>query len=279
MSEITQKIGHGTFITHGKNSDRAYLTKLNKADADFAADVVCQIADEYGYSKVFCKIPQSCSPVFFARGFVLEAYVPKFFNGKEDAMFVSKFTCPHRSINNDGNKLDDFKGIILDIAGAASKKRKVAPLLNVTQLRETQAGAIADIYAQVFETYPFPVSDRAYILDTMRGNVQYFGLYADGELVSVASSEIDSQGQNAEMTDFASLPPARGKGHAGAILSAMEASMKMQGIVSLYTIARLNSAAMNRTFISAGYAYSGTLINNTNIAGSIESMNVLYKHI
>jgi beta-lysine N6-acetyltransferase len=36
---------------------------------------------------------------------------------------------------------------------------------------------------------------------------------------------------------------------------------------------------MNKTFLKFDYCYSGTLINNTNIAGSIESMNVYYKHL
>jgi len=55
--------------------------------------------------------------------------------------------------------------------------------------------------------------------------------------------------------------------------------MKSLGIKVVYTIARLNSIPMNKTFLRLNYQYSGTLINNTNIAGKIESMNILYKHI
>ncbi len=55
--------------------------------------------------------------------------------------------------------------------------------------------------------------------------------------------------------------------------------MKAQDIKTLYTIARLNSPAMNKTFLRLNYTYSGTLIKNTNIAGKIESMNVYYKAI
>ena len=36
---------------------------------------------------------------------------------------------------------------------------------------------------------------------------------------------------------------------------------------------------MNKTFLNAGYNYSGTLTKNTQIAGKIESMNVWYKHL
>jgi hypothetical protein len=44
-----------------------------------------------------------------------------------------------------------------------------------------------------------------------------------------------------------------------------------------YTIARSYSAGMNITFAKQDYKYTGTLINNTNIFGKIESMNVWYK--
>lgn len=42
---------------------------------------------------------------------------------------------------------------------------------------------------------------------------------------------------------------------------------------------RLRANPMNKTFLERGYAYSGTLFNNTNIAGNIERMNVLCKHV
>lgn len=36
---------------------------------------------------------------------------------------------------------------------------------------------------------------------------------------------------------------------------------------------------MNVTFARQGYTLSGRLKNNTDIAGTIESMNVWYKHL
>ncbi|HOM70936.1 MAG TPA: putative beta-lysine N-acetyltransferase, partial [Armatimonadota bacterium] len=46
-----------------------------------------------------------------------------------------------------------------------------------------------------------------------------------------------------------------------------------------YTIARSLSYGMNITFAKQGYQYAGTLTNNTNICGHMESMNVWYKHL
>jgi hypothetical protein len=44
-----------------------------------------------------------------------------------------------------------------------------------------------------------------------------------------------------------------------------------------YTIARSLSYPVNSLFSRAGYSFGGTLVKNTNICGSFESMNVWYK--
>jgi len=79
------------------------------------------------------------------------------------------------------------------------------------------------------------------------------------------------------MTDFATLTACRGHGLALYLLQQMEEEMKLRGMHIFYTIARAYSHGMNITFARNGYTYAGTLTNNTNISGSLESMNVWYK--
>ena len=55
--------------------------------------------------------------------------------------------------------------------------------------------------------------------------------------------------------------------------------MSQEGMKLSYTIARATSYPINRVFSGAGYKYGGRLTNNTNICGSIESMNVWYKYL
>ena len=81
------------------------------------------------------------------------------------------------------------------------------------------------------------------------------------------------------MTDFATLPEYRGRHLATALLRRMEQQVKQRGIQTAYTIARAVSYGMNITFAKTGYAFAGTLANNTNICGNLESMNVWYKHL
>jgi hypothetical protein len=55
--------------------------------------------------------------------------------------------------------------------------------------------------------------------------------------------------------------------------------MKEEGILLSYTIARAIFRPINAVFAGAGYQYAGTLLNNTNICGSLESMNVWYRKL
>ncbi len=151
--------------------------------------------------------------------------------------------------------------------------------VTVRKLEKEDYEQITDIYREVFVTYPFPIHNPGYVLKTFQDGTQYFGAESNGKLVALASAEVDEEGKNAEMTDFATLPDQRGKNLSVLLLNALEKSMKEQGITTLYTMARLNSIGMTKTFLKMDYCYSGTLIKNTHIAGQIESLNILYKHI
>jgi putative beta-lysine N-acetyltransferase len=138
---------------------------------------------------------------------------------------------------------------------------------------------MALLYQKVFQSYPFPIHRPEYLRQTMGQNVSYFGIWEQDKLIALASSEMDPESLNAEMTDFAVLPEYRGNQFALFLLMEMELEMKLRGIKTAYTIARLKSMGMNRTFYKAGYQYRGTLINNCHISGSLESMNVWSKKL
>lgn len=276
MIDIIETFGFGTSIQHGKLNDRIYLMKLNKKDFGQIIDYLLGLAKAQDYSKIFCKVPAWAVPVFVSNGFVIEAQVPNFYKGEVNVFFLSKFTNQDRQLHCEHDQLTVMSQLLL--SSSPQHKEVSAPSDFVFKaLRAADANEISKLYRNVFESYPFPIFEPAYIRDTMAHNVQYFGYHHKGRLVAISSAEIDRHGQNAEMTDFATHPHFRGNKLALMLLGTMEQAMKSQGIATLYTIARLNSPAMNKTFLNLNYKYAGTLINNTNISGKIESMNVLYK--
>ena len=179
---------------------------------------------------------------------------------------------------------EEEKKIKKNIKRAEKKKNnftefKKNPSFHIRTLNETNIEKLSMLYDLVFKTYPFPIFSKDYIKKTMRENIVYFGAFFNNQLVATASAEMDVTSANAEMTDFATNPKFAGNNLSLLLLHKMEIEMKKRKLKTLYTIARSFSPGMNITFAKLGYKYSGTLINNTNISGIIESMNVWYKNL
>jgi len=277
MEDKIETIGNGTKIQHGHLNDRIYLIKLGKEDCPGILETISSIAGENNYSKIFCKSPGWAAPYFFADGYLTEAIIPRFYQNSEPAFFLAKYLNLDRLLELETDQLQDLgqllKGTFQEETLPGNSGFK-SMLLGPSDVKE-----ITSIYKRVFLSYPFPIHDSRYILETMKENVRYYGIRKDRQLVALASAEVNMEDKNAEMTDFATLSGFRGKKLGQRLLARMESDMKNLGIATLYTIARLESIPMNKVFLKHQYQYGGTLVNNTNIAGKIESMNVYYKHI
>ena len=265
----------GAIIQHGPKSNRVYLMKYGDADPDEFAGSLKQLAEERGYTKIVAKVPASSATGFLQQGYVKEADILGYYSGCEAVLFLCLYTDPERQ------KLRDADQIRHNIMLAENMRSKPHPSLpegfSLISCRPEHAEAMSRLYRTVFPSYPFPIDDTAYILKTMKTSVFYVGAVHNGMFASLASAEMDMENANVEMTDFATLPEWRGRSLAILLLEKMEHAMKNRGIKTAYTIARATSSGMNITFARAGYTFSGTLINNTNISGSIESMNIWYK--
>jgi putative beta-lysine N-acetyltransferase len=113
----------------------------------------------------------------------------------------------------------------------------------------------------------------------MHSHVAYFCVERGGQIVALSSAEMDEKNGNVEMTDFATDISWRGRRLATLLLAHMEDAMLQKGLFTAYTISRAASYSINVTFSSMGYSFGGLLVNNTNIAGQIESMTVWYKSL
>jgi beta-lysine N6-acetyltransferase len=268
----------GAVIQHGPLSDRIYLMKLADADCDSLIPALLELAEEEDYSKIFTKVPMTEAEPFILHGFDAEATIPKMYNGKEDALMFGYYLEERRKVEKDSDKLDEIVDLSLTKSG-----KGVGPDLgadyNLRKCTQDDVEQMAEIYGDVFDTYPFPIDEPEYLLETMQSHVAYFAIEVKGEIVALASAEMDRASASAEMTDFATRTDRRGKGFAVHLLAKMEEFTRAMGIKTVFTIARAVSPGMNITFAKLGYRYGGRLINNTNISGSIESMNVWHKSL
>lgn len=274
VSDVMEKVG-GSLIQHGPDNDRVYLMKLDSAETERVLDRIERLVEAGGYSKVFAKVPASTAPCFLEKGYVEEARVPGLFKGNEDGVFMSCFRTPARA---ECTQPEVFP--LLEKIRRKAPLAQLKPLPDEVRLRaaaESDLPEMAEIYRQVFESYPFPIHDPDYLQETMESHVDYFVAESGGRLLGVSSAEKDVAQANVEMTDFAVLPAVRGTGMALHLLERMEQAMRGQGIQTAFTIARACSPGMNSTFVRLGYAYGGSLINNTQICGRLETMHVWHK--
>ncbi|WP_246615276.1 putative beta-lysine N-acetyltransferase [Clostridium thailandense] len=271
----TEKIGN-SIINHGKYNNRIYLMKLDKNDYPQIIAILEERAKEKCYTKIVGKIPYSLKDEFIKAGYIIEANIPGFYNGVEDVTFISKYFSKDRTIIKESNKIEK-------IINLSQTKDKIKKQIEINEdyhfhiCDENDIDQMCKIYKEVFKTYPFPIHDPKYVKETMNKNFIYFSIRVKDKIVSLASTEMDYSSKSVEMTDFATLPQYRGHGFSVFLLAKMEEKMRQRNFYVAFTIARSLSYGMNITFSKLNYNYGGTLINNTNISGDLESMNVWYK--
>lgn len=275
MTDIIETLGRST-VQHGKFNDRIYLMKLAREDFPGILLRLDELAGREGYSKVFAKVPAWAREGFLDHGYREEAAIPGFYQGRQKGLFMGKYLTPDR---REEKQADKVRQILQAARIKAAEEPAVRPPSGFT-LRTAEpedAPQMAEVYREVFATYPFPIHDPGYLRETMAGNTLYFGIWEGERLAALASSEMDRCSGHVEMTDFATHPDFRAQGLATCLLQRMEEEMRQAGMKTAYTIARAYSFGMNITFARSDYRFSGTLVNNTNIFGRLESMNVWYK--
>ncbi|MCP3965369.1 MAG: putative beta-lysine N-acetyltransferase [Lentisphaerae bacterium] len=278
-SDIIEELDCGSILQHGKFNDRIYLIKTGKDYSVSLPDKLVQKAAQNGYSKIFGKVPINRLPEFIGAGYQIEAYIPRFYDGKTDAFMLGYYLKKERFTEANVDKLDEIRKTAVSQA-KNSLNNFDSEKFKIRNCNPDDSVEMAKIYQEVFATYPFPIHKAEYIKETMEDNVNYFCVESksDNQILAIASAEQDLSVFNAEMTDFATLPQWRGNGFAGHLLNAMEDFLFEKSIKTFYTIARAESYGMNITFAKCGYKFGGRLKNNTNISGEIESMNIWYKN-
>ncbi|SDK35686.1 beta-lysine acetyltransferase [Maridesulfovibrio ferrireducens] len=264
-------------IQIGPLNDRIYLMDLSPDDMPEILFKLKSRAEAANVSKIFAKIPRACLPDFVAEGFTEEASVPNLFSN-DDGSFLSLYRQPWRETIKNQSELDKVIAVAKSKSGAGVDN-KLEEGLKLRKLTAQDCQSLADLYKEIFSTYPFPVHDADFIKHEMDQNGCFYGVFHNDKLIGAASAEAGSDGWSAELTDFAVLPAYRKKGIAGSLLHKLEKESAATGKKCFFTIARACSYGVNSLFAKAGYTYSGTIPNNTNISGGLETMNIWFKHL
>ena len=270
--------GFAARVYFSPQNQRIQVLEYEAEDAPAMVSDLEAKAREAGFGKLFLKAPAVDRLRLKNAGMCEEATIEGYFNG-QPASVMSLF------LSNDRRRrpFADTQHQILEQIRQRPADSSVPKLpegyeMSAAGIRDVTD--VAQLYRAVFASYPFPITEPSYIATTMRSNVLYRIVRdAEGHVVGAASAETDPDLENAEMTDFATLPDQRGLGLAQHLLAALEDDMAERNILNLYTIARARSAGMNRVFYNRDYTLTGTLVNNCHIAGQFEDMHVWCKRL
>lgn len=237
-------------------------------------DLLCKKNE---FSKVFLKAKADEWEKLLPYGFVLEGVFKYFFNG-EHAYCLSKFYTQDRRISMNFDKETEILERVSKIEPDSSPPALTSEF-ELRDAKEEDISEIASLYNKVFETYPIPLDQPKYIEQLMSGDYLFMVITHRDKIISCASADINLRLGNAEITDCASHPDYRGKGLMYAVIASLEDEVRERGIHCLYSIARALSPGMNTVFKKLGYTYTGRLVNNCNIFGKFEDMNLWVKKI
>ncbi len=264
-----------SLIQHGSLNDRVYIMKADPADCTETIQLAKKLSTEKGYSKIFAKVSLNVLEFFKAEGFQTEAAIGRTPENGGDISFMSLFCKQWRNAYND---YDQCSSILESIENRSAKNGKQLPDgWSMGRCGAEDAEEMAALYSVVFQSYPFPIDEPGYIRKTISDGIRYYFVKdSHSRILALSSAEFDKLTDSSEMSDFATLPDARGKNCAGNLLRFMETENAPS--TTPYTIARAVMAPMNKVFAHNGYVFGGTLKQNTRIGGQdLEDMNVWYK--
>ena len=252
------------------------------AEAEEMGKIIVYTPPEKGHE------PETC-------GYVEEGTIRGYYAGKDCHIF-SSYPQNSRGISFHKEKEDQViknclrksRGTekILQKSGESGKKGSWEKQKEKIRLSEeytlrpavqADASTMAGLYSQGFQFYPTPLHMESYLLKTMDSNVLYLLVEKQGEIVSLASAEMDLETWSAEITDCLTVPSERGKGLIKELITALEKELSERNFLSSYTLCRASSPGINAAFASHDYAYTGRLVNNCRIETGFEDMNIWCK--
>ena len=178
MQDRIEKLGHSV-IQHGKANDRIYLMKLARCDLPHIRKDLELLAEEKGYGKIFCKVPAWARKPFEQSAYQEEAEIPNYYQGRTDLIFYSRFRNEARRYRNPKRK-SRVEEILKTVKKQRDKSAFSTPTFEIRPLSESDSEALADLYREVFDSYPFPIFDADYLIETMQSHADYFGAFELG---------------------------------------------------------------------------------------------------
>lgn len=274
MYDTLEKI-NGAILHHGKTHNRLYLMQAEQNNWDSLIPKMKNLAKEKSYEKILGLIPEEAIGVFQSNGYQVEAKIPRLYNGEITGYFLADYLNVKRGHCNRRAKKTIQSVKTIALAANSSQEDSYFALtqnLEVRKLNQNDFPAMVKLQKKAFKSYPFPIHKTEYLLKLVERNHEFYGLFEKGQLIVLAIIKIDQKESNAEIIDFVTDPNLNGLNLSYYLVQ----EIKKMDYKTIYSLVRATSYGLNITFSKHGFVLGGTLLNNTVIRGTLESMNVWY---
>jgi putative beta-lysine N-acetyltransferase len=235
------------------------------------------LAEANGFDKIIIMANRRDWERFLRHGYVLEAMLKYFLRG-DDAVVMSKFRSQDRLTSH--CLMDEILLIEQIMSVPPSIATHTVPDdVQVRLARTDDIPDLIDLYRGIFQTYPTPLVHASYLEQILHAEAVFAVCIRDGIVQAAASAELHPEVLSAELTDCATRPEARGQGLMSILLTTLENEIRNRNYICSYTMARARSHGMNRVFYQLGYEFNGRLVNNCDIHGAYEDMNIWVKDL
>jgi putative beta-lysine N-acetyltransferase len=275
LSESHLILDNTKLILDWPNKRMKILTYENLTNNTFKH--IKNLAAETELDKIIAYVPSAYQELLLEEGFILEGIVKNFFAGI-DAFCFSFFVSQQRKISDNIYHGISPAGADWDHWIQSNTQSKLSYITR--NASEKDIPGMISLFKSVFDTYPSPVFDTAYLQTNIKTKKVTYNLAVyNNNIIGIASADKDKFNLNAEITDCVTDSKFRGQGILNNLIIQLEKALYKEGFICLYTLCRANQAAVNKAFFRQGYSFSGRLIKNCNICGSFEDMNILVKVI
>lgn len=246
---------------------------------DLEAMVLCirRISEANGLDKIIAMATHDDWQEFLRFGYVLEAVIRHYHRGA-DAFVVSKFRSQERLTS--GALMEEI--LLVERIMAAPRPTTPSELpggYSIGFAAREDIGELVELYGTIFESYPSPLLQPSYLETVFGAETLFVVCRHDGRIVAAASAELHEADLAAELTDCATIPAHRGRGLMTHLLRLLERELERRSYRCAYTMARARSFGMNAVFYGMGYEFMGRLVNNCDIFGAYEDMNIWVRRL
>ena len=146
-----------SYMSQSRESSRIYLRSMHPDDFPEVIPFMDESAQTNNFTKLFAKVPARYGPHFINAGYRIEAYIPYFYNGKEDALFLMKYFSDERK-KPETAELEAFQSIL--IVPRVDNPARLPDGYDLHPLDETHVNQIVMVFKQVKKPIPFRFTIR-----------------------------------------------------------------------------------------------------------------------